>query len=307
MGRRVSKRTSKMNKRRGLRSRKRRQQVQKGGADKCFFIHQMGGIGNQLYIYAAALSINKKLHYPSIYAVASENPHSKRDYLDLLNIQRVNSTPDILARIKEAEPVLSKEATFYSPWSDSDIRIGDTTKDKQLLQGYYQSYPSIIKVIPEIKETLYSREFNKDKYKQFKASATTAFMHVRRGDYIKEGRLNSDDYYLNALAELDKNPAITTVYILSDDVNWCKQQEAKWKEKTNKTLECKDIPDELEALYCMSIWTGGAILSSSTFSSWGAFLGADMNPSSTLIYPKHNPITPGVQNPYGFPERWVAV
>jgi hypothetical protein len=301
-GGRRRRKTRRRNKRRSTRRLR-----QKGGADKCFFVNLAGGLGNRLYMYAAALAVNKVLKYPSICAISSANEHSTKDYLQLLTIQKVDSTPDMLARAEKADPVLPKPATFYSGWSESDIRIGDTTKDKKLIQDYYQSYPSIVKVIPEIKDMLYTKEFSKEKYKQYQVSPTAAFMHVRRGDYAKEGWLDADDYYLNALAELDKSSTITSVYVLSDDINWCKQQEENWKKTTKKVIECKDIPDELEALYLMSTCTGGAILSSSTFSSWGAYLGADMNLASVILYPKKNPITPGVSNPYGFPARWIGI
>ena len=62
-------------------------------------------------------------------------------------------------------------------------------------------------------------------------------------------------------------------------------------------------------MYLMSLCKGGAIISNSTFSSWGAILGADEMPDSIIIYPKawctgdssriHFPVTIG--------NKWLAI
>jgi len=53
---------------------------------------------------------------------------------------------------------------------------------------------------------------------------------------------------------------------------------------------------------------GGAIISSSTFSCWGAYLGPNENSDSTIIYPNINPWdssnTPNVNE---FPSRWIGL
>jgi hypothetical protein len=289
------------------RTRKKRNKRQRGGAapEKCLFAKLGGGIGNQLYMYAAALTVSKKLGLP-ICTPPPENKHSAKRYSELLTATQVENTPETQARIAAADLALPNPATFYSKWADADI-INSPSKDKKLPEGYFQNYAAMHSVIPEIRDMLFKNEFSKPKYKAYQVPAGSAFMHVRRGDYLQEGRLNSDDYYLKALEEMDKADQVTHIYVLSDDIAWCKQQEAKWREKTKRALECKDIPDELEALYFMSQCTAGAILSNSTFSSWGVYLGANTNSHSVIIYPKYNTVTKSNENVFEFPERWIAV
>jgi hypothetical protein len=112
---------------------------------------------------------------------------------------------------------------------------------------------------------------------------SSAFIHVRRGDYTKEANgafaLNME-YDESALSELNKVDAIKTIYIFSDDIKWCKEQ--KWD--TPKRIQYIDEPDELKTLYMMSQCEGGAVIANSTFSSWGAFLGPYTS-SAPVIYP----------------------
>lgn len=66
--------------------------------------------------------------------------------------------------------------------------------------------------------------------------------------------------------------------------------------------------NELEVLYMMTLCKAGAIVSNSTFSSWGVMLGAAMNNNSTIVYNKKNPqeLTDKI-NSYDFPERWIGI
>ena len=52
---------------------------------------------------------------------------------------------------------------------------------------------------------------------------------------------------------------------------------------------------------------GGAVLSGSTFSAWGALLGPNENPESLIIYPATMQHLSGSKNPMSFPDRWTAV
>jgi hypothetical protein len=175
----------------------------------------------------------------------------------------------------------------------------------------YQSYEKIKHVIPKIKSILLKNEFNKDIYKTYKNlidSPTTAFMHVRRGDKVARGEDLQTKYFINGLTELNKNNNIKTIYIFSDDIEWCKTQDSVWKSNTtNKIIEYFDNKDELIVLYAMLLCEAGALLSNSTFGMWGAMLGADSNPNSTIVYNLKPGDHPGKANPFKFPERWIGL
>ena len=132
--------------------------------------------------------------------------------------------------------------------------------------------------------------------------ATSAFMHIRRGDYGDASL--GPDYYKKGLSMLHDISEITDIYIVSDDIPWCKEQ--GWEsDKIRWFDDPEQSKDELKTMYLMSLCLAGACISASTFSSWGAILGADQNEKSTILYPT-GWIT-GDSSKIQFPSRWKAI
>lgn len=234
---------------------------------KSIIINLQGGLGNQLFIYAGALTLQKKYSVPVLLLPVDNNSniHSSIDYRYLFD-----RTPPIEytdQKMKETREV-GIQRNFYGPWGDIP-----TDKNTNILIKYhwFQDFPSIKDVIPDVKRSVISKL--SERYNDFRIdNASSSFVHVRRGDYTKEagGMYTLQmDYYNAGLTELDKFHLIKDVYIISDDIPWCRQQ--NWL--TTKKIIFFDEPDELKTLYLMSQCEGGAVISNSTFSSWGAFLG----------------------------------
>jgi hypothetical protein len=121
---------------------------------------------------------------------------------------------------------------------------------------------------------------------------------VRRGDYLSSGggyRLLDMDYYRKGIDHLNGVQNIQRIYIISDDIAWCKQQE--WS--TKKELVYFDDPDELKTLYLMSQCWAGAVISNSTFSCWGAFLGS-YERAEKIVYPSKSFMD-------SLPESWIKI
>ena len=287
---------------------KRKSTVYTGGSphEKCIFVDFTGGLGNFLYIYAAGLLVKHKTGLPlCLYRPHTE--HSNRDYREIVDgtpvetREREKNSKNIFHGMKNKYKLIKNSNISYNSSKNRNIKIDP--------QNYYHNYESIHKLLPEIREMLIKNEFHKEAYAKFKTmidSSTSAFMHIRRGDYIAHKVLLDISYYYRALDELEKNEKIQKIYILSDDLKWCKEHDSKWKEHTKKSLEYIEGANELETLYCMMLCEAGAIISNSTFSSWGAMLGPDINKDSTIVYPD-----PWFENEYGnvvsFPKRWIAI
>lgn len=245
---------------------------------KSVIINLLGGLGNQLFIYAGGLTLKDKYKTDFFLLPVSEgmNVHSSKDYRFLFSQAPPIEYDD--DRMKDARHV-SIQNNFFGPWRDIPT---DQNTNIFIHNHWFQDFPSIQPVIPQVKEEVIGSL--SEMYKDVSIDkSSSAFIHVRRGDYTKEGDgvfvLNMD-YYGAALAELNKFDSIKTIYIFSDDMAWCKQQ--KWD--TNKEIKYMDEPDELKTLYIMSQCEAGAVIANSTFSSWGAFLGPYMS-SSPVIYP----------------------
>lgn len=293
--------------------------AQKGGKRPCIVVEmydQREGLGNKLGVYAAALRIqNKEMDIP-ICIMGTGSKHSSTDYARLFDAEAIDR-PSNLNSIKNIMvPQPRDDLTEISNSANtSNINAGKNVKISSVL---YQNFGLFIPVMPKMREMLERNEFSKDEYKPFKTeieSATSAFMHVRRGDYVGEGWIIPDDYYKNGLKAFDEVDAIKTIYVFSNEPGWCAKQLEGWKEVSSKKIICKDDSNELHVLYMMSICKAGAIISASTFSAWGAMLGPNENPNAKIIYPTDMPQfkRPGAskpkdpKNPMSFPANWIGM
>ena len=234
------------------------------------YLNLMGGLGNQLFQYAAGLTFVQG--ESPLYLYKSEfNSHSLTDYRYLFK----RGIP-LDFRI----PSYTLELPPFSPWDPSQYPRPIT------LNGYFQNLPSLTAlplVIQDLREAL-----------QIPPSTTCpkgkTFIHVRRGDYLLYTELYGgvgEDYYKKAMALFHN----TEFIVLSDDPVWCKAQ--SWLSQ----CEIIDEPDELKALAIM--WScEGAIIANSTFSWWGAML------SNKVVYPSS---WFSSTKPDLFPEDWICV
>jgi len=94
-------------------------------------------------------------------------------------------------------------------------------------------------------------------------------------------------------------PAVSKILVVSDDVSWVEGQEYFKDEK----FEIYKSDNELETLAVMSACKAGAICANSTFSWWGAFLGAH-SVRNPVIVPKNWISLPVVSL---FPEEWISI
>lgn len=104
-------------------------------------------------------------------------------------------------------------------------------------------------------------------------------VHIRRGDYVGLGKVVcSPDYYNNAIDYINSKIPDAVFYIFSDDVNWAKENIRNDKSITFVDNGNPTIDDFKLLSSCKHF-----VLSNSTFSWWGAFLGSDEN--SCVIAP----------------------
>jgi hypothetical protein len=262
----------------------------KGGQDKCIFVQIHDGLGNQLFIYAAGLVAKKKLGIPLCLLPATDSIHTHRDYRKVLfkDSKAVNpSDSGIKQRIEKSTVLFSNLKGTYEKWSNSNIP-GDLPPGDVILnpKAYFQNYSAIHGIIDDLrKEIIGSLESMFIDIKKSVHPGSSAFMHVRRGDFMKvEGQVLSRDYYQNALDEICKLDGLKTLFIISNDIDWCKEQ--GFHVGSEIAIEWVDDPDELKVFYLMCLCERGAILSASTFSAWGAIMGAQKHKDPKIIYPK---------------------
>jgi hypothetical protein len=256
----------------------------------------VSGLGNQLFIYAAALSFQKKLNVPVFLIVdGSTKTHTKQDYTPLMDgLTFLDETNPI---VKDAREFRFKNNEPYYIYNEDEIPLDEPSYIK-FGTHYFQSYEKIKDVIGEVRESVIPK--CREMYNTLKVdSDSSAFIHIRRGDYLTDAggkRMISPDFYMKGLEILNKSDRLDTIYICSDDISWCKNQ--KWD--TSKRLVFFDDPDELKTLYLMSKCWAGAVISNSTFSLWGVFLGA-YKKTDMIVYPSTQYFLKDL------PEIWIKI
>jgi len=272
----------------------------KKGPPKGIIVELIGGLGNQLYIYSAAKMIERAVNVP-IYLKLADEPinstfnHAETDYRPIFFSE--------FKAVSGADPMFGDkidvrlENKFWDPWTPGTIPL-NTEKYIYIPNQWYQHLPSITPVLPAVRDKVLT--VLRDMYTGTEVEPDAAFIHVRRGDYLDEinaAYVLQNNYYLAALKHL-KDPSIKALCVFSDDMAWCKQQ--GWI--TPQRIVYVDEPDEMKALYMMSQCKKGAIISNSTFSTWGALLGAS-EAGGQVIYPSK--WLYGAET--AFPSSWLRI
>lgn len=265
----------------------------------------VGGLGNQLFIVAAAY-VASKIQQVSLYIaqnpidheIANRHNHNKQDYnqsiFSKFGIQCQITLPDLSSLIGQGYTEFSPKG--FAEWSPADVKAGT------IMNSYFQYWPALKPFEHSLREIiLEGLQPNLHKIQQQFDTTNAVFIHVRRGDYLKYPNFHYgqtvEDYYKPALATLREKVSPSNLYVLSDDMDWVKSQPC-FAEMT-----LVDLPNELDALALMASCTAGAVLANSTFSWWGAFLGAYAHRSPVMVPRKWigEPIT------CLFPEGWIVV
>jgi hypothetical protein len=288
---------------------------QRGGS-KCLFINwgQGIGLGNQLFIYAAALIMKNHLKKWNLCIPPVEkNPHTSTDYRFLFKQGTpVEKTKETVKRLAEATVIHKDKNIRNGEWTaaelakDSGTDFSDPSKNLRLKtseypeEGLYHNYESIAPAIPIVRKEL-QEELNARYTPSVENPDSTAFLHVRYGDYETHKMVGPIEYYKAAKAKLQALPSIKTIYVISDakGIQWAAS------EGLTEGTTTIDDPDELKVLHIMSQCKAGACISASTYSIWGAILGPQTNPNATIIYPSTWVHLKGKD--LSFPTTWVEI
>lgn len=236
------------------------------------YIFLQGGLGNQLFQYAAGLVLQQTRE---VLLIKAPPAHSGRDYRQVL-YHRLGSVEWAPSHV----PLLQFDS--FIPWKPEDYPQHRAV----ILQGYFQYLPAIQSVLPQLREDIGrlvqpNREAMRAKY-GITDPSSVGFLHVRRGDYLTAPPnlhwIMEPQYYLQGLIRFTRK---MRWMVLSDDVAWCREQDLF---TGFPGIEIADESDELDGLALMSLCCGGAIIGNSTYSWWGAMLGAEPA-GAQVVYP----------------------
>lgn len=257
-----------------------------------------GGLGNQMFAYAAYLALRKKLLFQVVLLEMTEiwGEHNGKDIIKVFDHLNWHS----YKYYRRVQKLYSEYATksLFALKTENETDYGNYVKDYFgflplfcCYSGYWQTEKYFEKVANKVKKTF---RFNVSKLNgQSREMASEIIndpfavsVHVRKGDYSKYQDvfcdICSDGYYDRAIDVMKKKYPFARFYYFSDDVDFV---------RANFDLSDKDAivdwnkgDDSWQDMYLMSICKHN-IIANSTFSWWGAWLNA--SDSKMVIAPKN--------------------
>lgn len=260
----------------------------------------IGGLGNQMFQYAAGRALAAKFNVPLKLDLRWMARYRHREYLlDRFNLSAEKITladrmkftwfpfrrnPPFLfmktiRRVNHLiymEPSLTFNPTFFSLEPDC------------FLFGYFQSY-RYFEGCEDLIRHDFSREMDPSIYEKAwvekVAEPDSIAIQFRRGDFVTDPAANrsigtcSIDYYEKAVSQIRKKKKDAPLIVFSDNIDWCK---ANVRFDNTIFIERKGgspVDDMLLAARCNHI-----IMANSSFSWWCAWL--NRHPDKIVIAPK---------------------
>lgn len=250
--------------------------------NQTLFMILQGRLGNQLFIFFAAKFLEEKFNKKVVFISDS------KDRLHRVGIKSDNHKivlpkyffkifNSILRKLSSSK-VTSRYVYFCKNIGFEDLsHIPNRVK---FLNGHFQTNYYIEKskisglIISDVKLYLKSNFVLNPNY----TFDTAIAIHIRRGDYLLEKNsyfgVLSDDYYMRSLTSISNLIEYNKIYLFSDSRI---SPELKNKIKaTFKHLEVIDISElEIDDIRTLAILArfSSSIISNSTYSWWGAYLG----------------------------------
>lgn len=297
-----------------------------GLTEKILVVKIWGGLGNQMFQYAAARALtienNAALLVDTSTFVKNTIHETPRNY-------RLNVFPNIGLEIVDSKIVDKIVPKFKVGFLNKlykifnrNIRLNKRHKiengliyskitmntDILYLDGYWQSEKYFLSNADSIRNDFDLSYLNTNPVLESIIEKITSresiSIHVRRGDYVTNASANAHhgtcdlDYYYRAINKLvEKIPIDVSFFIFSDDVSWCKENLRISSE--HFYVETKE---DYHDLYLMSICKHN-IIANSSFSWWGAWL--NDNASKNIIAPKKWFATDATTDL--IPENWIKI
>lgn len=259
----------------------------------------IGGLGNQMFQYAAAKSLalhNNTKMLADISAFKKYNVHPLR--LNELNCDcEFESKSSILFKIMGISLIsraFSKLFFLSNAYIEKSLMFNSNffkLSGSAHLVGYFQTekyFTSIRSVL--LKDFTIKVPLGKSDslIEEAILETNSISVHIRRGDYISNPSANAvhgtcDQTYFNKalkyLKEENVLPADSVLFVFSDDIKWCKNN----LNFDNKTIYVSADASRPEVDIHLMSKCKHNIISNSTFSWWGAWL--NQNETKIVVAP----------------------
>ncbi len=292
----------------------------------------MGGLGNQMFQYAAArhLSLLRgtelRIDSSRFARLTANREHSFQ--LTGFNISASHATGDDIRRVLKPRGLFSRirlllgasplklpsDALFREP--EGSVFKPDVLKltDNRYIIGYFNSY----KYFDRIRETITAEYTPREKISsqgvellKLIESKDSVSIHIRRGDYVNDPSVYqciegiiTDRFYRNAIELICSKVKFPHFFVFSNDIPWVR---GNFRIPFPTTLvDFNSAERGLEDLWLMSRCRHNITAGGSTFSWWGAYL--NQNPERIVVRTEQVSNDSLYDHPDDyFPMEWLAV
>lgn len=257
----------------------------------------IGGLGNQIFQYAAALALAARHETECVLDVTAFERYKLHKFaLEHFAIDaRIGDTAEMkrLARRVGMPPRWRPWASKFRLFKETYFNFEedfDSLPDNCYLDGYWQSERYFRLIGTELRRTLtLTSELNGEDRELLDriSSRVTASVHIRRADYVNNKETLSyhgtcsEEYYKRALVLLAEK-GVEQFVIFSDDHAWAAEHITG--PGTVIVAAHNDSSRNFADLWLMSR-CAHHVIANSTFSWWGAWL--DPSASKTVIAPQN--------------------
>jgi hypothetical protein len=281
-----------------------------------------GGLGNQLFQYAAARALALQhgctlMLDHSDFFVNEANKTPRRFALHDFHLGRgvigkrpqgrttTKMTSLFCKALQRAGAIL-----FCEPNLDFQPQLAGL-RDNVIMDGYFQSHHYFCGIRNVLLQEFICKASLPDSNRRFLAaieSGNSVSLHVRRGDYVKNAAtagfhgVSPLEYYRRAVALLQQQHEHLNFFIFSDDLPWCRSEFSFLEQK--EFVDCNSTETAHFDLFLMSRCRYH-IIANSSFSWWGAWI-SDFRKGS-VIYPQQWFLGEKVNIESRFPAEWVGV
>lgn len=249
-------------------------------SDMCY-AEVMGGLGNQMFIIAAAYAHAKRNGLTL--AIGAVQSNKRPFYFDsfLLNCRQYTLGVGVGVGV-------NSESAPAHVWSEPHFHFAEIPANARRIFGYFQSSKYFKGYENELRTLFDPPDSIKDAVHQkygdiLNQKEQLIAVHVRRGDYYTATNTAfhgiDSKYFSDAMTAMTESSSESTsnFLVFSDDIAWCKQN----LHLPPDGVRFVDEPDECLSLWLMSQFPR-IIISNSSFSWWATFLG---NQPKTVIAP----------------------
>lgn len=275
-------------------------------------IKMIGGLGNQMFIYAFYLQMRKRFPGTRIDLSDMRHYHAHNGY-ELDRVFGISDREFCIAKpLKKVLEFLFFKVILERKQNLETMEAFTKSYAYPFLyfKGFYQSERFFKDVESEVRQA-FAFDMSKANAEsqtlaqQIQKNPHAVSLHVRRGDYMEPkfykryGTVCSQAYFQRAVEMMLAQVPQAHFYIFSDDVEWV-QQNLRLPRAT--VVSCNRGADSWQDMMLMSLCRHN-IICNSTFSWWGAWLNA--NPEKRVIAPSR--WLADTDMPYIIPETWIKV